>query len=116
MVQLLSACTSWKVETVSPQATLDKQARDEVQVRETSGERYVLAMPTILNDTLSGFIGTRARHVALAAIDRIAVRKTNTVAMIVVGMIVVGGIMVLAAKDQCIPICDTGPLYTGARH
>ncbi|MBA2290914.1 MAG: hypothetical protein H0W15_00510 [Gemmatimonadales bacterium] len=113
MLQVLTGCTSWKVETVSPQATLDKKTRDEVQVRETSGERYVLAMPTIRNDTMSGFIGTRARHVALAAIDRIAVRKTNTAAIIIVGMVVVAGIMALAAKDQCFTGCGTGPLFGG---
>lgn len=111
MLQLLTACATWKVETVSPQATLDKKARDEVQVRETSGVRYVLAMPTIANDTLSGFVGTRAKHVPLAAIDRIAVRKTNTVALIGIGMVVVGGIMAIAMKDQCVPICTTGPLF-----
>lgn len=116
MLQLLTACTTWKVETVSPQVTLDKKTRDEVQVRETSGERYVLAMPTIRNDTMSGFVGTRAQHVALAAIDRIAVRKTNTVAIIIVGMVVVGDIMALAVEDECITACDTGPLYKGDRH
>src|SRR5438045_7285411 len=77
----LSACTSWRVETLSPADVINQRAPDAVRVERADGRREVWYQPQIHGDTLVGFWNTYGktpdRAVALADIRGISTNHVS---------------------------------------
>jgi len=118
--QFLAGCTSWQVVDVSPRALVDSAHVTKMQVTETGGAKYVIDAPRLVGDSVTGAAfrvdsvnrvtmqsGERvvaARHVPLAAIDRVAIRKpssTNTIGLAVGIAAVLFGIAWLVSSNTC---------------
>ena len=134
--QLLTGCTSWQVVEVSPRALVDSAHVTRMQVTERGGAKYIIDTPRLVGDSLTGSAfredyvnrvtmqsGQRvvaARHVPLAAINQVAVRKPSSgaTAGLVVGIVAVVVVVGAAAASSelkkgdwlCAAICSAfGP-------
>jgi len=108
--QLLTGCSTWQVVHVTPRALVDSAHVSTMQVTETSGATYIIDSPRLVGDSLTGasfrvdVVDLRtmqsrerkvaARHVPLAAIDRVAIMKSDATVVIVV---IVGVVVLVAA-------------------
>src|SRR5687768_15129580 len=54
LLAYLPACTSWRVENVSPQALIEAKHPAQVRVSRPDGTKQVLHQPSIAGDTLRG--------------------------------------------------------------
>ncbi len=89
--QVATACTSWRVQSVTPQELIAREHPKAIQVREPGGAVYVVESPQVAGDSLTGFV-TASRHsaayqagaalgslarrsIALMTVDRVAVRQ-----------------------------------------
>ena len=93
----LSACTAWRVETLSPAEVINQRKPDPVRVVRADGRREVWYQPQIRGDTLVGFWNTYAktpdRAVALADIRGISTRHVSagkTIGLVLFGAAVIG--------------------------
>jgi hypothetical protein len=118
---IVTACTSWHAESVSPQELIDARHPSRVRVTLVSGDRLVVRSPRIVVDTLLGFgvrkgllwwlLGREGRGTAVAlplsrvhgiAVRRFSVLKTGAF---------VGGSFAVAmaignALGDCISFCQ----------
>lgn len=116
--QLLTGCTSWQVVDVSPRALVDSAHVTKMQVIETSGAKYVIDAPRLVGDSVTGAafrvdsVNRRTqqteewvvavRHVPLAAIDRVAIRKPSdgaTAGAVLVGVAAVALMGVILSQN-----------------
>ena len=95
LAQVVTACTSWKVLSVSPQELVSRDHPSAIQVREQGGARYVMASPRLEGDSLTGYVKRVERRIPMVAIDRVAVRRFN--ALKTVGLVVVVPAALIAA-------------------
>jgi hypothetical protein len=114
----LVACTSWKVQEVSPQHLLAEQDPEQVRVTKTDGMRITIWEPRVVADTLRGLTEPDAAgetgestsqkvavSVPLEEIEYMAVRKVNwenTLAVAVAAGVVVSLIVVLATGEDIV--------------
>lgn len=83
----LSACTSWQVQSASPEQVLAEHRPAQVQVTRADSTTLVLNQPHIVGDTLYGIgqsRGSNAEHaeqsaVALADVGRVAIRNGDLI-------------------------------------
>ena len=54
LTNLSVACTSWRVQSVSPEQFITKQRPRSVQIRERGGHVYELLWPRLQGDSLTG--------------------------------------------------------------
>jgi len=87
--QLLAACTHWETVSVSPRALVDSAHVTAIQVTEKGGAEYVLNTPQMSGDSLRGRVNSSVRHVPLAAIDQVAVRKPHGAGTVALMLVVV---------------------------
>lgn len=98
--QALTACGQWHVVEVSPKAFVDSLHPSKIRVLEKNGAGYVLHSPAIIGDTLTGMVRgvpiafagpvkDVSRRVALTSVDRMAVRKADPVASVL--LVLFGG-------------------------
>jgi len=94
VVGCLSACTTWEVQSASPQQVLTDHQLAKVRVTRTDSTTLVVKEPQIVGDTLFGIGQSNSsgpehidRHaIALTDIDRIAIRKTDATSTVLVGL------------------------------
>lgn len=86
----LSACTSWQVQTVSPEQVIATQNPPAVRVQRLDGSRVVVDSPRIGGDSLVGATGGKPTGVPLADIYQLAIRHDD-------GAKSVGLVLVVAA-------------------
>jgi hypothetical protein len=88
-LSLTSACTTWKVQSVTPEVLIAAQHPGRIRVTRADRTTIVLRQPELRGDTLSGVIGKPAdsadiaRHwasVALSDVAQVATRKVDPVA------------------------------------
>jgi hypothetical protein len=94
LVNVASACTSWRVQSLTPQELVAREHPRTIQIRERGGAVYALLSPRVEGDSLTGYVkypGRRGsegdsakayvdyvnRRIAIGAIDRVAIRKFN---------------------------------------
>jgi hypothetical protein len=86
---LTSACTTWKVQPVTPEALIAEQHPGRIRVTRADRTTIVLRHPELRGDSLSGDIGKpadsadSAQHrasVALGDVAQVATRKVDPVA------------------------------------
>ena len=94
---MLAACTSWKVQTVSPEQLIAAEHPSAVRVQRQDGSRVVVNSPRIATDSLLGMTDRRSPvtadrspvSVPLADISQVAVRHIS-VGSTVVGLFGLG--------------------------
>jgi len=85
-LSLTSACTTWKVQSVTPEVLIAAQHPGRIRVTRADRTTIVLRQPELRGDTLSGVIGKQAdsaQHwasVALSDVAQVATRKVDPVA------------------------------------
>ncbi len=109
----ISSCTSWQVQSVSPEQVVEQEQPSQVRVTTTDQSEVVLEAPRVSGDNLLG-LGDRnvswagtiyavsdtgsALEIPLADISHLAVKKTNITKSVLLGLgIAAGAFVVLAA-------------------
>ena len=77
VVTTLTACTSWRVQPVSPERLLNDERPKAVRVQRADSSRVVLNSPQLVSDSLLGTTRGQRTAVPLADITQIAVRRGN---------------------------------------
>ena len=72
-----AACTSWQVQSVTPQELLAREHPGSIQVRERGGAVFVLTAPRVTGDSLTGYLEGVPRTIPMAAVDQLALRKSD---------------------------------------
>jgi len=87
--QGLTGCTSWRVQSITPQELVARDHPKAIQVGERGGTRYVIQTPRVEGDSLIGTVvkrvlvrGSRVRleqrrAVSMMVVDRVAVQRIN---------------------------------------
>ena len=109
----LSSCTSWQVQSVSPEQVVTEDQPSTIRVTLTDSSELEMEQPRIVGDTLRGlvkgkpFSGTVKdeislieRDVLLADIATVRVKKTNATTSILlgVGIVAVVGVVIIASE------------------
>lgn len=113
---VVTGCSSWQVVSVSPRALVDSAHVSAVKVREKEGAKYVLEWPRIAGDSLIGTLATdqpadrrvkRLEHgIPLAAVDRVAVHRSNRPGTVVLGVVAAGAVAVgIFLFSGCVSDC-----------
>jgi len=106
--QLLTGCTSWQVVDVSPRALVDSAHVTRMKVSDKGEARLVLEAPKVSGDSLVGYSmesGATRAGLPLAAVDRVAVRKTNGLITAVAIVIAAAIGLFVAASIGLISVC-----------
>lgn len=86
LANVSAACSSWRVQSVTPQELLAREHPNAIQVREQGGAKYVLGSPRVEGDSLTGYVKRVVRRIPIMAGDKVAVRRFNAIKT--VGLIV----------------------------
>ena len=78
LANVCAACTSWRVQSVTPEELLARDPPSSIQVREHSGTVYTLASPHIEGDSLAGYVKFVPRRISMLVVDKVAIREFNT--------------------------------------
>lgn len=70
-----AACTSWRVQSVTPQELLTLEHPSSIQVRERGGAVFELSAPRVTGDSLAGYFKRVPRAIPMAAVNKLAIRK-----------------------------------------
>ena len=111
VTQLLAGCARWQVVSVSPRALVDSAHATVIQVTEKAGAEYVLKAPRLSGDSLFGTVGGNLRHVRLAAIDQVAVRKPDAAGSVALVLVVV--VPLILAAPSIFTRIECGPRGPG---
>ena len=84
--EVSAACSSWRVQSATPQELLAREHPYAIQVREHGGAEYVLGSPRLEGDSLTGYVKRVERRIPIATVGRVAVRRPNAIKT--VGLIV----------------------------
>ncbi len=119
----LSSCTSWQVQSVSPEQVVEQEQPSQVRVTTTGQSEVVLAAPRVSGDHLLG-LGDRnvswagsiyavsdtgsALEIPLADISHVALKKTDATKSVLLGLGIVAGIIVAGAALYVISCDDFG--------
>jgi len=90
------ACTSWRVQSVTPRELLAHEHPDAIQIRERGGAIYVLGSPGLEGDTLTGVVRNVEQRIALATIDRVSVQRFDLGRTMGRGLLTMAGFFVAA--------------------
>lgn len=106
LLAYLPACSSWRVENVTPQALIEAKHPTQVRVSRPDGTKQVLHQPSIAGDTLRG-VGPEPA-IPLTDVQAVETRHGDTgKSLLLVGGIVVGamvaGALICSASD-CLDI------------
>ncbi len=119
----LSSCTSWQVQSVSPEQVVEQEQPSQVRVTTTDQSEVVLEAPRVAGDNLLG-LGDRnvswagsayavsdtgsALEIPLADISHVALKKTDATKSVMLVLGIVAGIFALTfvacgTGDGCAP-------------
>lgn len=101
----LSSCTSWQVQSVSPEQVVTEEDPSKIRVTLTDSSEVEMEQPRIVGDTLRGLVKAGAddslveRDVLLADIATVRIKKTDPgrTAFLGLGIAAVVGVAVFAA-------------------
>ena len=107
LLAYLPACSSWRVESASPQALIEAEHPPQVRVSRTDGTQHVLHQPSIAGDTLHGSALEPA--IPLADVRTVETRHGDTgKSLLLVGGIFVGATLVGAVICSATDCLDLG--------
>jgi len=92
----LTACTSWRMEQVTPEQLFAGKPPKMVRVEGPDGRKIVMGRPHLVLDSLVGTIRGQRSTTPLANITHISVRRGNGLKTtgLVIGIIVVGPVAI----------------------
>jgi hypothetical protein len=95
----LTACTSWHVQTVSPEQVVNTEHPKAVRVQRMDGSRVVLKSPRISSDSLLGTAIGQPTGMPLSDVYQLAVKRGSTgkTIALVVGVAAVAFLALAAA-------------------
>ena len=96
----LASCTSWQVQTVSPEQVVTEDQPSKIRVTLTDSSELEMEQPRIVGDTLRGLVKGGAdgeRDVLLADIATVRVKKTDTGNSVLLGLGIAAGVFAVAA-------------------
>ena len=107
LLAYLPACSSWRVENVSPQALIEAKHPTQVRVSRPDGTKQVLHQPSIAGDTLRG--SAQEPAIPLDDVRTVETRHRNTgkSLLLVGGILIVGGIVAVAivcSTEDCLDL------------
>ena len=102
----LSACTSWQVQTVTPEQVVTTQHPSAVRVQLLDGNQIVLDSPRIAGDSILGATGGKMTGVPLAGVHDVAVRHGSTGKTIGLVIGVTAGTLIGLAIIGTIIVCN----------
>jgi len=100
----MTACSSWRVEQVSPAQLVTEKSPHEVRISRVGQAPLVVAKPTIVGDSLIGVAQGATHGVPLADITTIATRQGNPLKSVLFGVVLAGtalAITVAVAAANC---------------
>ena len=107
----LSSCTSWQVQSVSPEQVVTEDQPSKIRVTLSDSSRVEMEQPRIVGDTLRGLVkggpddSLVERDVLLADIATVRINKYHTTKSVLfgVGIVVVGFFIaaVVATGEVC---------------
>lgn len=103
----LAACTSWRMQPLSPEQLLNDQRPTAVRVQRADGGRIVLTKPQLVPDSLVGTTRGQRTAVSLADITQVAVRRGNALKTtgLVLGIIATPFVVLaVACGGSCDPV------------
>jgi hypothetical protein len=113
LLAYLPACSSWRVEKVSPQALIEAKHPAQVRVSRPDGTKQVLHQPSIAGDTLRGSVQEPA--IALGEVQTVETRHGDTgKSLLLVGGIFIGAMLagaIVCAASDCLDLGFGG--YSG---
>ena len=102
----VSACTGWRVESLSPAEVVEQQRPSEMWVQDDDGRREVLYQPEVRGDSLVGRRDWSAEHpdrsLALTNVKVVATRHVSAgrTAALVLGIGAIVAVMVGLSRVQ----------------
>ncbi len=112
----LSSCTSWQVQSVSPEQVVEEDQPSQIRVTLTDSSELEMEQPRIVGDTLRGLVkggvddSLVERDVLLADIATVRVKKTDATKSILLGVGILAGVVVaLVAASAAICRANTDP-------
>ena len=108
LVQVVG-CTAWVVQQVSPRDLIEQEQPSKVQVRHVDGSRRTLRHPSVESDSLVSAGRKDTVRVALADVNRVAVRKFSPLKTFGLTALIVGGFFGFA----CLMACGFGQVGLG---
>jgi hypothetical protein len=100
----MTACSSWRVEQVSPAQLVTEKSPQEVRISRVGQAPLVVAKPTIVGDSLIGVAQGATHGVPLADIKTIATRQGSPLKSVLLGVAIAGtalAITVAVAAANC---------------
>lgn len=95
LLAYLPACSSWRVENVSPQALIEAKHPTQVRVSRSDGTKQVLHQPSIAGDTLRG--SAQEPAIPLDDVQTVETRHGDTGKSLLLGGGIFMGAMVAGA-------------------
>ena len=101
------ACSSWRVEPVTPEQFLRDRSPAELRVTQTDGRQLVLGQPKVSGDSLTGITNGTRRGVPFTAVAAISTRHADVGKSVLLGLGIVGALFAIAA------VAVSGQTYVG---
>jgi hypothetical protein len=79
LASYLTACTSWRVQRLSPQQVLTAEQPTEIEVMRSDSTRVVLTQPEVSGDSLVGLTNAGRLSIPLTDIASVALQKGDPV-------------------------------------
>jgi hypothetical protein len=103
----LTACSSWRVEQVSPAQLVTEKSPHEVRISRVGHAPLVVAKPTIVGDSLVGVAQGATHGVPLADITAIATRHGDPLTSSLLGVAIAGTVLAITVAVAA-SNCDCG--------
>lgn len=107
LASYLTACTSWRVQRLSPQQVLTAEQPTAIQVMRSDSTRVVLTQPEVSGDSLVGLTKGRRLSIPLTDVASVAVREGDTwksvglwLGLMALGVAVFGVFLAIGLSNQ----------------
>ena len=104
----LNACTSWRVQSVTPEQLFARETPKQVRVQRSDATRMVLKRPQLVGDSLVGRTSGGTAAVYVRDVSEIAVRRPDALKTVglVIGILATPFVIIAVV---CLPQggCDT---------
>ena len=110
LLWFLAGCTSWRVQNLTPQQTIDRWHPASVRVTTADSSEFVLDQPEIAGgDSLTGLLNGAPSSVAVSDVTQVAIRKVSTgktVGLVAgIAVVAVGIAGYIALSNMCLWQC-----------
>jgi len=119
----LSSCTSWQVQSVSPEQVVWEEQPSQIRVTTTGHSDVILKAPRLSGDTLIGLGPRNASWVGseyavsdnglmlaipLTHISHVSLKKPDVVAPLIGLAAAFGFLLLICSEGDCVELCSDG--------